>query len=170
MAIRRNEEMIVDINVFVEGLGLLGVATEFTSANPELSTLESEASPAGKMELVYGAMEAMEMEFTLGEHNVAVHTAMGKLNDATIIAKQSAKQGKDDVSVEWIHKGSITTIEGDASKRGEKSKNSVKMKVHYFMKRINGKSVCEVDKMNGVCKPDGEKDVLEVARNFVSKG
>ena len=170
MAERRIEEIVVDVSIFTEGLGMVGVATEFKPTSIEVSTIESESSPAGKMELAYGAVEAMEMEYTLGEHNPTVHTAMGKLNDAQIIAKKSSKQGTETVNVEWIHKGQIVSSETDAIKRGEKTKNTIKMKVHYYKKSINGKVVCEVDKLNGICKLDGVTDILQEARNFVGRG
>jgi P2 family phage contractile tail tube protein len=168
---RKNEELEVDLNIFVGGFGMLGVATEFQPPSVELTGIESESSSAGKFELFYGAVENMEIEFTLGEHNTTIYDEMGRMNNATIVGKRSFSTGSlgGQTSVEYECRGQISSIEDSNAKRGEKAQNKIKMKsLWYYKKTINGKVVCEIDKKNSICKPDGKTDFLEAHRNFVN--
>lgn len=167
MSERRVEEVVVDVNVFIGGVGQLGVATSFSPGTIAMSTIDSESSPAGNMKISWGAVEDINAEFEIGEHNATVYEEMKKLNTGEIQFRKSSRQGENITNVEWQLKGQITTEEPDAIKRGEKTKNKVKIEATYWMKKINGTVVCEVDKPNGIVKLDGSTDMLEEARNFV---
>lgn len=167
MADRRVEGVVVDVNVFVGGSGFLGVATSFTPPSINMSTVDSESSPAGKMKLSWGATEDLDAEFDLGEHSSTVYSEMSKLNSGEITFRKSSKQGENTINVEWLLKGQIVTDESDPIKRGEKNKSKVKIAATYYMKKINGSVVLEIDKPNGISKLDGSTDTLEEARNFI---
>jgi len=170
MAGRKNEQVVVDCNVFVGGQGKLGVAINMKPPNIEFTTLESEASSAGKVNYVYGAIENLEAEFTIAEHDRSIYKELVKLNDAEFIFKESVSQGAlgDNKLVEWVLRGHITHIEESEIKRGEKKALVVKMgSCWYYKKTINNSVVFEVDKKNGICKPDGKTDILEQSRNQV---
>ena len=167
---RRKEQIIVDINVFVNGFGLLGVATSFKPPVVELTAVESESSSAGKVNCYYGAVENMEAEFSLGEHNELIYDEMAKLNEGKLRFKKTLNQCKlgEVDTVEYELGGQISSIEDPEGKRGEKIAVAVKMgSLYYYKKTINGKVVCEIDKENGICKPDGKTDILEKSRNAI---
>jgi len=168
---RKNEQIYVDLNVFVGGMGLLGVATSFKPPVVELKGVDSYSSSAGDIKCFYGAVENMECEFSLGQHNPLVYEEMAKMGEGTFILKASASQCKigETNSVEYEVRGQVSTIEDPESKRGEKVAQTVKMgSVSYYKKSIDGKVVCEIDKINGIVKPDGKTDLLEKSRNFLN--
>lgn len=167
---RKNEEINVDFNVFVGDMGKKGRANDVTSPNIDMVGVESEASAAGKRQIFYGAIEDMELEFSMHTHDAGIYDEMGKLNDGKIVLKTALNNGKlgHMKKIEIIARGQVSTVTDGNIKRGEKADAKVKMKsLHYYKKIIDGTCVCEIDKINGICKPDGKTDLLEESRNFV---
>ncbi len=168
---RRNEYMGVDFNVFVNGFSLIGITTEVSIPDIEMTGVESDSSSAGKLTYYYGAVENMELEFTVGGVDPLIHYEMAKLNSGKIRLKEALSQGKinETTGVEFEIEGQISSISGDKMKRGEKKEVTIKMgSIHVFIKRINGIKVCEIDKPRGICRPDGITDVLAHSRNYVT--
>lgn len=167
---RRNEEINVDFNVFIGDMGKKGIANDVAPPPVDMTGVESEASPAGKMQIFYGAVEDMEMEFSMHAHDSAVYEEMGKLNNAKVVLKTALNNGELGYlkKIEIVAKGQLSAVTDSNVKRGEKADAKVKMKsLWYYKKSIDGKCVCEIDKINGICKPDGKTDMLEDARNYV---
>jgi len=170
MGKRKNEQMGVDFNVYVGGFGLLGVSTDATAPDIQLTGIESDSSSAGKLSFYYGAVDNIETEFTVGAQVEEVHKEMGKLNEGVIIFKEYLSEGKvgEGMGVEYHLHGQISAVTSDKIKRGEKKALVIKMgSCHYYKKMIDGKVVCEIDKINSICKLNGQKDLLEESRNFV---
>ena len=168
---RRVEELVVDMNVFVDGVSFLGVATGFKPPSIEMSSIESESSSAGKMNLYWGAFENFEAEFTLTVHDEAVYDEMKKCNEGKLLFKASVSTGElcQTKVISYELDGQISGLEDNEVKRGEKISTTVKMgSCWYYKKMINGKNVFEVDKKNGISKPDGKIDRLAKARNDVT--
>jgi len=168
---RKVEEIVVDMNVFVDGVSFLGVATGFKPPSVEMTGVESESSSAGKMNLYYGAVENMEAEFTLAVHDQAVYDEMKKCNNGKLLFKASVSTGElcQTKVIAYELGGQISGLEDNEVKRGEKVSTTVKMgSCWYYKKMINGKNVFEVDKRQGIVKPDGKKDVLAQSRNDVT--
>lgn len=166
----RNEEINVDFNVFVGDMGKKGCTNDVTPPSLELTGVESEASAAGKREIFYGAVENMELEFSMHTHDGGIYEEMGKLNDGKIVLKTALNNGElgNLKKIEIVARGQVSTLTDGNIKRGEKADAKVKMKsLHYYKKMIDGTCVCEIDKINGICKPDGKTDMLEDARNYV---
>ena len=167
---RRNEEIYQDFNVYVGGMGQKGVANEVTPPSVEMTGVESESSPAGKFELFYGAVENMELEFTMYADDKLVYDEMGKMNNGKVTLKTAKNNGElgQLKKVKIVARGQVSSLSEGTIKRGEKYENKVKMKsLTFYKKWIDGQCVCEIDKINGICKPDGKKDLFEEARNFV---
>jgi P2 family phage contractile tail tube protein len=167
---RRNEEIFQDFNVYVGGMGQKGVANEVTPPAIEMVGVESESSPVGKFELFYGAVENMELEFTMFADDASVYDEMGKMNNGKVVLKTAKNNGElgQLKKVKIVANGQYSGLSEGTIKRGEKYENKVKMKsITFYKKYINGICVCEIDKIGGICKPDGKNDIMAEAREFV---
>jgi P2 family phage contractile tail tube protein len=167
---RRNEEIFQDFNVYIGGMGQKGIANEVTPPAVEMTGVESESSPTGKFEIFYGAVENMELEFTMSADDALVYDEMGKMNNGKVTLKTAKNNGElgQLKKVKIVALGQVSSLSEGTIKRGEKYENKVKMKsLTFYKKWVNGVCVCEIDKINGVCKPDGKTDVLEESRSFV---
>jgi len=119
---RRVEEITIDLNVFVDGVSFLGVATGFKPPSIEMVGVESESSSAGKINLYYGAFENFEAEFSLAVQDEVLYNEMKKCNEGSLLFKQSISTGElcQTKIISYELSGQISGLEENEVKRGEK--------------------------------------------------
>jgi P2 family phage contractile tail tube protein len=161
----RTPEKISDVNVFIDGVGHLGVVEEVKL--PEVKQkLESVNVGGIERDIQTGIFEKMEAEITLTEYSPIVYAAMAanmkKGLPVVFICKANIVQG-------GTKKGVVATIAGDVTvtdnslKGGETAKRSIKVSVRKYALEIDGKQGVLIDVDNLVAVLDGV-DVLEELR------
>jgi len=161
----RQPEKINGVNVFIDGIGHLGVVEEIKL--PEIKQkLESVVSGGIERDIQTGVFEKMEAEITLTEYSPIVYAAMAanmkKGLPVVFICKANIVQG-------GVKKGVVATIAGDVTindnslKGGETAKRTIKVSVRKYALEIDGKQGVLIDVDNLVAVLDGV-DVLEELR------
>jgi len=161
----RTPEKISDVNVFIDGVGHLGVVEEVKL--PEVKQkLESVVVGGVERDIQTGIFEKMEAEITLTEYSPIVYAAMAanmkKGLPVVFICKANIVQG-------GTKKGVVATIAGDVTvtdnslKGGETAKRTIKVSVRKYALEIDGKQGVLIDVDNLVAVLDGV-DVLEELR------
>jgi P2 family phage contractile tail tube protein len=161
----RTPEKISDVNVFIDGVGHLGVVEEVKL--PEVKQkLESVNVGGIERDIQTGVFEKMEAEITLTEYSPIVYAAMAanikKGLPVVFICKANIVQG-------GVKKGVVATIAGDITindnslKGGETAKRIIKVSVRKYALEIDGKQGVLIDVDNLVAVLDGV-DVLEELR------
>ena len=161
----RTPQKISDVNVFVDGVGHLGVVDEVKL--PEVKQkLESVNVGGIERDIQTGIFEKMEAEITLNEYSPVVYAAMAanmkKGLPVTFLCKANIVQG-------GVKKGVVATIAGDITvsdnslKGSETVKRNIKVSVRQYTLEIDGKQGVMIDVDNLVAVIDGV-DVLEELR------
>lgn len=156
-------EVVARADVYVAGVGFIGVAT-YTS--PELKFKKTTNNgAAGEYDLAYGAVEKLEAGAKLTVTNEVLYEAASMLNEANItfseaVATEDGAKGRRDVLI-----GSID-IKDNESKHGETKEVELNISAHYWLKESNGIPVIEIDKQKDIVRING-KDVLEDIRKAV---
>ena len=161
----RTPEKISDVNIFIDGVGHLGVVEEVKL--PEIKQkLESVNVGGIERDIQTGIFEKMETEITLTEYSPIVYAAMAanmkKGLPVVFICKANIVQGGK-------KKGVIATIAGDVTvtdnslKGGETAKRTIKVSVRKYIWEVDGKQGVMIDVDNLVGVIDGV-DVLEELR------
>ena len=167
MAVRQPEK-INGVNVFIDGIGHLGVVEEVKL--PEVKQkLESVNVGGIERDIQTGVFEKMEAEITLTEYSPIVYAAMAanmkKGLPVVFICKANIVQG-------GVKKGVVATIAGDVTindnslKGGETAKRTIKVSVRKYALEIDGKQGVLIDVDNLVAVLDGV-DVLEELRKNI---
>jgi P2 family phage contractile tail tube protein len=161
----RTPEKISDVNVFIDGVGHLGVTEEVKL--PEIKQkLESMNVGGIERDIQTGILEKMETEINLKEYSPIVYTAMAanmkKGTPVVFICKSNIVQG-------GVKKGVVATIAGDINvndnslKGGETAKRIIHVSIRQYTLEIDGKQGVMIDVDNLVGVIDGV-DVLEELR------
>lgn len=155
--------IIARADVYVEGIGFIGVATY---QSPELKWKKIGCNgAAGEYDIAYGAVEKLEASAKLTVTSPVLYASALLLNDAHIIfsealATQDGAKGRRDVLI-----GHIDMKENE-SKPGEAKEVEISINPHYWLKESGGVPVIEIDKEKDIVRIAG-KDVLEDIRKAV---
>ncbi len=146
---------LVNFNVIIDGRPLAGVAEEITL--PSLDR-KMEGFRAGGMlgpaELDLG-MEALKLDFTMGEFNIDVLTSWGVWDAGGIncrflgAARADADGGKVE-AIEISARGRWKKIDPGGVKNGDHAKMKVEMPLVYYKYTSDGRPLVEIDIINGV--------------------
>jgi len=161
----RTPEKISNVNVFIDGVGHLGVVEEVKL--PEVKQKLETVNVGGiERDIQTGIFEKMEVEITLTEYSSIVYAAMAanmkKGLPVVFICKANIVQGGK-------KKGVIATIAGDITvtdnslKGGETAKRTIKVSVRKYIWEVDGKQGVMIDVDNLIAIIDGV-DVLEELR------
>ena len=164
----RIPERISDVNVFVDGVGHLGVVEEVKL--PEVKQkLESVNVGGIERDVQTGILEKMEAEIALTEYSPVVYAAMAanmkKGLPVPFLCKSNIVQGGTKKGVIAAIAGDIT-VSDNSLKGGEGAKRTVKVSVRQYTLEIDGKQSVMIDVDNLVAIIDGV-DVLEELRKNI---
>jgi Bacteriophage tail tube protein len=161
MATRKLPSRITDINLFVDGYGLLGTVESIT-----LPAVKTKKENQNSQHVDTGVLEPMEAEVELNIMNEIIYKEMAKLKDAKLKAKGSYQE-------DGTKKPAVATLAGpmdidpDAWKSGDVMKTKVKMYVNVYNLQLDGTEVIDVDIPNYIAKIGGE-DIYEKVRAHLS--
>lgn len=160
-----NREVVAALNVFVGGMGHLGVAESFKVPAIKQKRL-TQNTAAGERSISLGATESLDTEVNFKALPQAIYEEIAKQDDAELILKQSYKNGTDVKSMEWVCQGGID-LEYDEFKEGEYLGVKISQKgLKVYTHEVNGKVVVNIDHENAICLIGG-KDLLEDVRNKI---
>lgn len=160
--------IIRDINIFVDGVGNLGVSKE--AKLPDIKIKRQSLSRGGfEVECDMGIIEKLEAEFTLSEYNSIVYASMGigigSGLGVNITIKGDIFQGGKSTPAVASLQGSID-VEDGAWKAGGEIERKIKMSVRKYTLIIGGKPEVIVDADNQIAIIFGV-DILESLRSSI---
>lgn len=162
-----DRSVIVGANVFIGGMGNLGLCEAFKAPAIKQKRL-SQNTAAGERSVVYGALESLDTEFTFKALPQAVFSEISKLDEASIIAKKSILTGSENSSLEFICTGGID-IEYGEFKEGEYLDVKISQKgLKKYTHEVGGKVKVNVDHDNVICEIDGNDMLADVRANILS--
>jgi uncharacterized protein len=165
MADIKAPEFIQDINVFVNGIGHLGVSDEFELPKIQFNR-ETQNAGGFEIDVKNGTFQKLEAKFVLKQYSKNVIEAMSKSEDAYFVVKGSIFSDGKAVPA-------VVTIKGDFDldlgnwKAKEQVKKTIEVKVKYFELEVNGKQFVQLDTKNMIAKING-KDLLAELRSNIA--
>lgn len=160
-----DRSVIVDINVFINGFGNMGIAESFKSPAIKLKKL-TQNTGVGERSVSYGAVESLDAQATFKAMPKALFEEMSKLDNAEIIYKKAVTTGSKTEAYEWVCKGAIDIEYGEA-KAGEYLDVKVSQKgLKAYTHEINNKVMVDIDHDNLKVEING-KDLLADARSII---
>ena len=168
MALQRK---LMNMNLFREGAGMLGVVSEVTL--PKLTT----KTESGR----YGGMLG-EVEFNMGVDKLELSYKVGGFMQETIASFGAAKLGAemlrwagayqdhdsgDVYAVEVVTRGNLNEIDFGTSKVGEGGEQSHKLSLTYYKLTVDGQDIVEIDMKSGLLVVNGV-DQTAAIRNAIS--
>ena len=169
MSAVRTPEKISNVNVFIDGIGHLGVVEEVKL--PEIKQkLESVNVGGIERDIQTGILEKMEAEITLTEYSPIVYAAMAANIDSgfpvLFVCKANIVQGGKKKGVIAIIAGDITVTD-NSLKGGETSKRTIKVSVRKYIWEIDGKQGVMVDVDNLIAIIDGIDVLSDLKKNLM---
>lgn len=160
-----DRSVVLETNVFIAGMGNIGIAESFKTAAIKQKKL-SYSTAAGDRSVSYGALESLDTEASFKALPVSIYNEIAKLDNAEVIFKKSILTGGEKSSMEWICTGGID-IEFGESKRGEFLDVKITQKgLKKYTHEESGKVLVNVDHDNLICEIGG-KDMLADTRAVV---
>ncbi len=162
----RVPQIVSDVNIFVDGVGFLGVVDKENFELPEIEEI-TETIKSGGFERSFGTgiFKKLEFKFTIKEINSIIYTALGtakKTGKGTMfICKGNAVQdGKKKGFIATIkssnfsisHKGADTTLKGEA---------------RFYMFEFDGIPLVVMDTDNVIADIGGVDYLEEVRKNLL---
>lgn len=157
-----------NFNVIIEARPMAGVAEEITL--PKLDRKMEEFRGAGMLAPVSVdlGLEALKLEFTLGEYNADVLRSWGlAAADAIGVRFLGAARADDTSGVDAIEiavRGRWKTLDAGTVKLGDPAKLKVEMPLVYFRYNLNGTAIIEIDVIAGREVVAGTDRSADVAR------
>ena len=166
MSANRIDEILKNINMFIDGNGLAGQVESFTL--PKLTLKTEDFRPGGRDVAVKVdmGMEPLESKFTLIGFHAAVLKLWGLSAGRDIpLTLRGALENEDGTIVPAVCnlRGKLIEVDPGDWKPGEAAKLNVTLNAHYYKLSVDGEDVHEVDVRNMVRTINGV-DVLAAQR------
>ena len=152
--------ILKDMNLFVDGRGYAGQATELTLPKLTRKTEEHLAGGmAAPMNIDMG-LEKLEASFTLTGFNEAILRQWGFTGSEGISVRFKGSispndGGSNELPVSVAMRGSFTELDWGSWKPAEVATLKVTMSVTYYQYTQNGQALFEIDGPNGIEIVDG---------------
>lgn len=169
MAIRM-PKTLKNFNVFIEGEGFAGVATEIQLPNIEVNEDDHRAGGMDMPRSIDMGLSKLEVTVTLTEVNatvmktVAVHDGSNKEWKAYGALNDDESTSADPTEV--IMRGKVTKHEPSAYKSGEKTEDKFTLALKYYKYSVKGDVVYEIDNDN-LKRLIGGEDQMESIRSAI---
>ncbi len=157
-------ESVVDVSVFVDGLGFIGVVDKDGIKFPEIEEIK-ETVKAGGFEQDYGTgvFKKLEFEIVIKEINKVIYTSMAtglaNGNGVNFTIKGSTVQGGEKMPF-------VATIQSKPSISLNAAETTIKGTATVFIYEYNGEELCSFDTKNMIAKIGGV-DYLETLRSHI---
>ena len=154
MALKRTHQTITGVNIFVDGMGHLGVAEELKLPDVKEKVIESNNGVAVE-DVGTTLLEKLEAEFTISEYNPIVYAELQKQCKGRINFKTSLSTCEEHKGKEGMIEGNFHVEEGPI-KWGEKAELKVKISVKKYRLSIKGVEIFDIDLPNLIYKVKGQ--------------
>jgi P2 family phage contractile tail tube protein len=148
------------VNLFVSGLGLLGLVK-----NVKLPSVKTKKDMINGVHVDSGLLEPMEFECELTDFNRDMLKEASKLSKAKLKVKGDYLENNTNAKFTATLGGSID-VEMDSLEDGKEFAQKVKMYVNVYNLNVNGDEIYDIDLVNVIAKIDG-KDIYEATRSAV---
>jgi P2 family phage contractile tail tube protein len=154
-------QTLTNMNLFVDGKGYAGIATE---VNPPKITRKSEEHRAGGMDgpVTLGlGMEQLEANFTTTGIQKDVLAFFGLADDTAFngVFRGAFKEQTGAVVVAIITlRGMLSEVDPGSWKSGEKNENKFTLKASYYKMELDGQVVYELDPVNCIRVVNGNDE------------
>ena len=163
----REAQVINAGQIFVEGLGFLGVTTEIEIPAVEFETYEQNAG-FYKSNLNTGIIKPLVLKVKLAEYNSVLCESMSKQFDelSNIYAKWNVSSPKGHFSHIATFRGNITKNTLPKIKFGESVELELEVQCYFMKLEVKGITEFLIDTRNLICQING-KDIWQGIRNNV---
>jgi len=157
-------EEVVDVSVFIDGLGFIGVVDKDGIKFPEIEEIE-ESIKVGGFEQSYGTgvFKKLEFEIVIKEINKVIYTSVAKGlssgDGVNLTIKGSTIQNGTKTPF-------IATIQGKPSIALKGTETTLKGTARFFSFEYDGEELCLFDTKNMIAKIGGV-DHLETLRSHI---
>lgn len=158
-------------NLYTDGNKLLGVGEEY--ALPSFDAMSEKVSGPGILGEIdmptpgmFGSQED-ELSFLCFDENAMNVIQVGSSKELTLRAAEQTESdiGTSDKGLRVVTRGLVKSIDLGKVKQGSPMDVKIKRELTYIMVESDGKTMLELDKLNGVYKVNGT-DVLAKARSL----
>ena len=157
-------------NVFVDGVGKVGIAEDMTLPKLELVTEEFRAGGMDTPIMIDQGVSALESSFTLKEFNAATlaHFGIGNGNSTPFTIRGSFQSAEDGAQYPVVAqmRGMMTAVDFGTWKSGESASKSITISLTYYRLVVNDVEVYEIDIANSIRKINGVYRLADVRKNI----
>jgi P2 family phage contractile tail tube protein len=160
----KTPQVMTGVNVFIDGVGHLGVSKTVTL--PKITEGSFEISVGGlTRDISNGTLEKLECSFTLAEYSPIVFAALAaqKALESVYIFKANVKEGDTDRAIVAIVKGRIKEIDDGDYEAKKEIERKVTIAATFYALEIDGTQGVMIDANNLIYIVDGV-DYLASAR------
>lgn len=146
-------KVLKNFNLFIDGLGMAGLAEEITLPKLELQTEEFEAAGMlGPVEIDLG-MNALLLDFTLAEFSADVLKSWGIADaggiNARFLGAAISGDGSTTEAIEISVRGRWKSLDFGTAKKKELAKLKVEMPLTYYKYSVDSSVLVEIDMISG---------------------
>ncbi|MGE4323544.1 MAG: phage major tail tube protein [Sphingobium sp.] len=157
---------LVNINAYADGMGYLGVVSEFEQPKLTLATEDFRGGGMiGAAKLDKG-LEPLEATLTLGGHEKALIRKFGTTDvegvRLRLVAAYRADDGSPAQAVEIYAGGRFTEIDMGKDKPGDATEHKYTAALTYYRRVVDGRTEVEIDIIQGVFMVDGVDRYAEI--------
>lgn len=155
-------EKINDANAYLDGTRMIGVAAsvDLPEVNMKTGTVEGFGVGGEIDSPTIGQWESFEQEV---QFNTLYSSAVDMLNPLTVVnlTFRAAQQvydktgGYDFKGLRVVEMGRVKKFKPGKIEKSEGMEATVTLELTYIMIEVDGEQLIEIDKLNGVYKPDG---------------
>lgn len=166
MPLVRQPDIINEQNLFIEGLGFLGLASKIELPAIEFETIEQTGVYKG--EIATDILKAMIAKFTLKEYNPVIWQALSKrgVQSPSIYAKWDSKGKNINAPQVATFRGKIKKLE-DNLEVGKEAELVFEMAVDFYKRESYGKTLLLIDTENLICEINGVDQWAAVKANVL---
>jgi P2 family phage contractile tail tube protein len=157
---------LINMNVYADGQGYQGVASEFEQPKLALATEDWRgAGMVGPVKLDKG-LEAMEAMITFGGHETRLVRKFGTTSvegvRLRLVGAYRADDGTPAQAVEIFIGGRFTEIDFGKDKPGDPTEHKYTSPLNYYRRVVDGRTEVEIDMLRGVHIVDGVDRYAEI--------
>jgi len=146
-------KILKNFNLFLDGLGMAGLAQEITLPKLELQTEEFDgAGMLGPVELDMG-LNALQLDFTLAEFSADVLKSWGVADaggvNARFLGAAISEDGSGTDAIEISVRGRWKSLDFGTVKKKELSTLKVEVPLTYYKFSVNSDVLIEIDMISG---------------------
>lgn len=147
-------KVLSNFNLFLDGIGMAGLAEEVVLPVLELDTEDFQAAGMlAPVALEKGGLAALKLEFTLAEYNDDVLKAWGATDaggiNARFMGAAVSQDGGGTDAIEVSVRGRYKKLDPGTVKKGDLAKLKAEMPLTYYKYSVNGVVLIEIDVIAG---------------------